>query len=553
MSDYYEFECGCKIRQFGTNIKPEDGLPPLEIDFYNLRDCPRVWQDMKTGLTKGVFQLESQLGQSWCKKVEPSSIEQICALISLIRPGVLNSILPNGKSMAQSYVDRKNKTEEVSLLHKELGQALDSTYHIILYQEQAMSIAAILAGFDLNEADQLRKAIGKKDAELMSKVENMFLEGCKKVGKCTEEEAKQIFSYLKEAQRYSFNQSHGQSYGAIAYATQYVKTHFPLHFYTAWLICAEEKIDPQEEMSELILDAKLHNIDVYPPSLVNLANKNYDGNFSMNKTGIYFGINNVKKIGHQQTIKFINAVKEVENKLNKPIINWTWFEILVNLTPLTTKTVMNNLIAVGIFNHLKCQRREILFEYGVWDSLNEREQKYIIDNQSKFNSLLSALMALKDTPRKEGGPATVGRVDKINSLINTMLKPPVTLKDDALWISNNERELLGISITNTALDTCKTVISTHQCKDVLDGYKGKAVLGVEIKSSREHIIKKAGKNFGKTMAFLCITDNSSTLNNVVCFPDTWAKYSHQLYNGATVVLEGKADKDSFVVNRVISI
>lgn len=220
---YYEFECGCRVKQLGTEIKTEDNLPPLKIDFYNLRDCPRVWEDMKTGFTKGVFQLESQLGQSWCKKVAPTSIEQICALISLIRPGVLNSILPNGKSMAQSYVDRKAGIEPVQSLHKELDLALANTYNIILYQEQAMMIAAILAGFDLDEADKLRKAIGKKDAELMTKVEKMFLDGCKKTGKATEEEAKEIFAYLRESQRYSFNKSHGYGYGSIGYATAWVK------------------------------------------------------------------------------------------------------------------------------------------------------------------------------------------------------------------------------------------------------------------------------------------------------------------------------------------
>lgn len=328
--------------------------------------------------------------------------------------------------------------------------------------------------------------------------------------------------------------------------------HFPLHFYTAWLSNADEKIDPQLEMSDLIVDAKIHNVEVYPPSIKNIENKNYDGNFTMTQKGVYFGINNVSKIGRQQTYKFIQAVRETERKLGKTISNWSWQDILLNLTPLTTKTVINNLIAVGMFSHLKESRREMLFEYSVWDSLNEREQEWCKNNKSDHPNLLSLMNTLVLIPRKEGGPSTTGRVQKIQSLIQTLAKPPHKLIDDALWISSTERELLGISITSTALDTCKTVISTHQCKDVVDGYRGKVMLGVEIKTSREHLTKK-GKSAGKKMAFLSITDNSATLNNVVCFAETWEKYSHMLYTGATVVIEGKADKDSVIVNRVISI
>ena len=167
-------------------------------------NCEKTWNLFAEGKTKGIFQLESNLGKSWAKKVEPKNVEELAALISLIRPGTLKAI-SDGKSMAQHYVDRKHGRDKVVYLHESLADILKSTYGVILYQEQAMLIAQKLAGFNLQEADDLRKAIGKKKADLMIKIKEKFISGCAKTKLVTEEIAQEIFSWIEKSSRYSFN------------------------------------------------------------------------------------------------------------------------------------------------------------------------------------------------------------------------------------------------------------------------------------------------------------------------------------------------------------
>lgn len=165
---------------------------------------PVVWNLFKEGRTKGIFQLESNLGKSWSKKLGPSNMEELSALISLIRPGCLQA-MTEGKSMTQHYIDRKNGLDEVKYLHPSLEDILNVTYGVIVYQEQVMRISQKLAGFTLEEADDLRKAIGKKKADLMNKVKVKFIDGCVKVGMVPDDVAKEIFSWIEKSARYLFN------------------------------------------------------------------------------------------------------------------------------------------------------------------------------------------------------------------------------------------------------------------------------------------------------------------------------------------------------------
>ena len=140
---------------------------------FDVRDtsysCNKTWNLICDGRTKGVFQLESQLGRSWAKRLKPRNIEELAALSALLRPGCLKAIV-DGKSMTQHYVDRKNGQEDTSYLDESLRNILEPTYGVLVYQEQSMRIAQEIAGFDLEQADDLRKAIGKKKADLMSEV-----------------------------------------------------------------------------------------------------------------------------------------------------------------------------------------------------------------------------------------------------------------------------------------------------------------------------------------------------------------------------------------------
>lgn len=219
----YKFDCGCEVDIIDEQIKDYDGLPSLHIDYENLNiNCPITWNLLSSGKTRGVFQLETNLGASWAKKLEPDSMEELAALISILRPGTLKSKL-DGKSMTQHYVDRKHGIEQYTDIDHNIASIMTETHGIMVYQEQAMQIAQKLGGFDLKQADSLRKAIGKKLADLMSKVKIEFIEGCKKTGLVDDEKANEIFDIIEKSNRYSFNKSHAVCYGMIGYWTAWTK------------------------------------------------------------------------------------------------------------------------------------------------------------------------------------------------------------------------------------------------------------------------------------------------------------------------------------------
>ena len=183
-----EFPCGCKFEE------NEKGFPIFDPNIEALPlDCTATWDMICEGNTKGVFQLESQLGQSKAREVKPRSIEELSDLIAIIRPGCGDAIV-DGKSLTQHYIDRKAGRDEVVYFHPLLKEILKSTQGILVYQEQAMQIAQKVAGFTLQQADALRKAIGKKKVELMKQVKTEFLQGAEKVGEIINNDAEEIFS-----------------------------------------------------------------------------------------------------------------------------------------------------------------------------------------------------------------------------------------------------------------------------------------------------------------------------------------------------------------------
>lgn len=202
----YKFSCGCKFKQLDTVVKDCDKLPPLEIDYYNLPECSEVWPLLGSGKTKGVFQLEKSLGKHWCKELYPENIHHLAALASILRPGILESIVDD-KSLTQHYCDNKNNRQEVIPMHPALEKILEDTQQIIIFQEQILLIAKEIAGFTGVEADTLRRGIGHKDAKVVFEMEKKFIDGCIKVGKINEQDAKNVFDIIKKSARYSFNAS----------------------------------------------------------------------------------------------------------------------------------------------------------------------------------------------------------------------------------------------------------------------------------------------------------------------------------------------------------
>ena len=535
MAEFLTFECGCKF----PVTKLENGNNSIHfnpnIEQINL-ECEKTWDLISSGNTKGCFQLESRLGQAMAKKLKPENIEQLSALISILRPGCLEAIR-DGKSVSNHYIDKKNGQESIDYFHSALEVALKSTYGEMIYQEQAMEIAQTIAGFDLKEADMLRKAIGKKKPEEMAKVKSKFLEGTKKVNSVSVEQAEEIFGWIEKSQRYSFNKSHAVSYAVNGYLSAYTKAHFPRIFFASYLRFAKDKIDPQQEIKELIRNANEMDINVYIPDFRNLNEF-----FVIKDKHIYFGLTDIKGVGASVFQKILELVKNIDvNSLD-------WLKICSQILMNINSTAAKALISSGAFDYIKKNRTEMLFEYDIISGLTKKELEQLVSliPEEKY-TLKQCLGRLYEY----GTKINKNRKDNILNLIKLTDNPPYSLIDKIEWLSDSESQLLGASITCSKLDTYDISMTNMDCKEYKNTIIDKnIILAGEIVNV--NVVKtKKGKNPGQEMAFITIEDNSGILDSVVLFPEKWDEYKTHLFERNILIFVGNKtkNKDAFVVEK----
>jgi DNA polymerase-3 subunit alpha len=542
---YYTFNCGCKFPIVDEQLNHVEFDARLE----NIPlTCERTWDLISDGNTKGVFQLESRLGQTLAKKLRPRSIEHLAALISIMRPGCLEAIR-DGKSVTDHYIDRKNGLELVDIFHPSLQPALGPTYGEMIYQEQAMRIAQDVAGFNLQQADVLRKAIGKKKPEIMAKVKKEFMEGVEKTGIMPLDQAELVFGWIEKSQRYSFNKSHAVSYAINGYLTAYAKAHFPRSFFTSYLYFAKEKTKPQEEISELANNAKMMDIEVYPPDF-RFMNKH----FRLINKNIYFGFADIKNVGESVITRLEKRATDVETKLGKTRKDWSWLEILVHLTPYVNSGAVASIISAGGFSYTGVPRTVMLFEYQTYSELSQREQHWAEENLAGKKNLTDLFEAIVSGPTgKAGACANKKRLEKIEGYLATLKNPPASLADTPEWIAMVEERVLGLPITCTVVDGCKTDAANCTVKDFVKGYNG--VNGVILLACKIDDVKeiktKQGKSPGQRMAFFTVSDGSGSYDGAVVFPKQWKDLKSLLTVGNTVLLTGKRskEKDGLVVDK----
>ncbi len=515
--------------------------------------CEKTWELFHEGRTKGVFQLESNLGKSWSKKLKPSNMEELSALIALIRPGCLKAI-SDGKSMTQRYIDRKNGLEEVEYLDESLEEVLKPTYGVLVYQEQSMRIAQKLAGFNLREADVLRKAIGKKKADLMAEVKKDFIKGCKKIGLVSEEVAEEVFSWIEKSSRYSFNKSHAVAYGMCSYWSAYHKVHNTEEFFLSYLYHANEKQDTHEEVYELVSDAKLFDLEVKTPNITNFSSK-----FSMTKGKIYFGVKDIKSLTGKTGDKVVTAIEELKKEFNKSAKSFSWLEILIFFSPKINSTAFKALASVGFFRGFKDKitRNRALYEYEIFRGLTKAETTWVTENYktNKWKTLVDCLRDLAPTKKEGGGTSKLERSQYVANEVYFLENPPYDLSDEPSWLVDQEVKFLGCPVSMAKIEAADTSGANTTCKEILDGKKGKNLLVAgNIKRVSDYRISK-GKSKGKYMSFLTIEDETCSLDSVIVFPDCRDKYQYFLYEGNNLLFSGAVSKqdDSFVVNNIFEI
>src|SRR5438105_12047847 len=250
-----------------------------------------------TGLTSGVFQFESQGMRDVLRRYQPTSIEDLTALNALYRPGPIQG------GMIDDFIDRKHGRKRVEYELPELEEILRETLGVIVYQEQVMQIANRLAGYSLGEADLLRRAMGKKNAEEMAKQRARFVSGAKERG-FPEKKIVKIFDLMEQFAGYGFNKSHSAAYALLAFQTAYLKTHYPVEFMAALLTSQAGSTD---DVVKYINECREMGIPVEPPD-INFS----DANFTPDGEAIRFGLAAVKNVGRNAIDSIIQARAEVK-------------------------------------------------------------------------------------------------------------------------------------------------------------------------------------------------------------------------------------------------
>jgi DNA polymerase-3 subunit alpha len=470
------------------------------------------------------------------KKLKPHNIEELSALIAILRPGCLEA-MREGKSVSNHYIDKKNGQEYIDYFHPCLEPILKTTYGEMIYQEQAMEIAKVVAGFDLQEADMLRKAIGKKKPEEMAKVKEKFLKGSQLTKIVNTEEAEQIFSWIEKSQRYSFNKSHSVSYAVNAYLSAYAKAHFPKIFFASYLRFAKDKIDPHAEIKELVQNAHEMDIDIRPPDLRNLNKL-----FILKNNKIYFGLTDIKGVGDS----VFKKIQQIVDKLGPDVIDSGWMNILVKLLLNINSTATKALIQSGALSYCNKSRNSMLFEYDIVSELTKKETEHIIGKLSQEYTLSEALADLQTK-----GKINKNRKEIIQSLMTSLAYPPRSLEDSPEWISDAEYGVLGCSITCSRVDMYDISMTNMSCRDFKNSsVKENIMIGAEIDFI--NVTKtKTGKTPGLEMAFLTLTDNTGSIDSIIMFPEAYREYRNILFPGNVIIVKGSRSKsgDGLIVEK----
>lgn len=534
MPKQFQYSCGCSFNVIDKEDQKSAVVFNPDISKIDLA-CSRTWDLISSGNTKGVFQLESRLGRSIAKKLKPENIEQLSALIAILRPGTLEAVR-DGKTVTNHYIDKKNLQESVDYFHPSLEPILRSTYGEMIYQEQAMAISKELAGFTLQEADMLRKAIGKKKPEEMAKVKDTFLKGSKRLGVVTEDEAEQIFGWIEKSQRYSFNKSHSVSYAINAYLSAYAKAHFPKIFFASYLRFAKDKIDPQSEIKELIQNANEMDISVYPPDIRNL-NKF----FIIQNDRIYFGLTDIKGVGESVFKKIVSIIEGSSIKM----IDIDWMTLLLNVLLKINSGAAKAMILSGATSFIKKTRNAMLFEYNAISQLTAKEQAFLLTN-IKHDNIISSLKFVSEHCKMNKNRKVI-----VEDIIKSLLNPPYSLEDSSEWISDSEDTHLGYAITCAKIDAYDISMTNTSCKEFQTTLlSDNIILGGEI-DGISIIQTKTGKNPGQDMAFVTLIDSTGCLDSVIFFPEQYKTYKNIIYDGNIIIIAGNKSKkgDSLIVQK----
>lgn len=386
-----------------------------EIDLYDEEQVPlddeATFTLMAEGDTFGSFQLEGAGMTRYIKDLKPTSIDDIAAMIALYRPGPMQHI--------DSLIARKHGRQPIEYPHPDIAHLLDTTYGVIVYQDQVMLTAQDFAGYTLGEADILRKAMGKKVPAIMREEERKFVEGAIKKGH-SEQEARDLFTYILPFAGYGFNKAHAVSYAYITYWTTYFKANYPIEYFVAML---DSAAGSPERVQRCVSEAKKRGIEVLPPD-VNVSRTSFTVDENVGEHGgIRYGLSSIRGVG-PSTVAEIVEIREGDGKGQFADVSDFCDRLAENTPP---ESSLRSLIMAGAF-----------------DSMAPRQQ--LLDHAGQ----LITHMRKTGAARSSGQHSMFGGDDSNESFLGIEFDPPeenggVDQKTQRDW----EKELFGLVITES--------------------------------------------------------------------------------------------------------
>lgn len=469
---------------------------------------PDVYALLSRGQTLGVFQLESEGVRHVLKKMQPRNIEDIIAVISLYRPGPMDSI--------PRYIENKNNPDKIQYLDPRLENILGVTYGCIVYQEQVMRIVRDLAGYSYGRADLVRRAMSKKKMDVMEKEREIFIhglkdengeyiiDGCLKRG-VSVRVAQRLFDEMTEFAKYAFNKSHAACYAYVAYQTAYLKCHYPAQFMAAMMTSV---MDNTDKVASYIEECKKLGIRVLPP----IINKGC-ADFTVSDGSIVFGLSAIKNVGK----KFVQAVEE-ERKFGGVFASYIDFVRRMDGKDMTKKG-LESLIKAGAFDEFGYSRKHLLtVQDQVLESIHSEASRGAHGQMDLFSDLFYDRSASSD-----------------RFFINPL---PEYAPEQKLLM---EKEVTGIYMTGHPLAGYSTMYDNkgfmrigeliQSSKDLQPNQKVK-LLGV-LDNCKMKITKAR-----KSMCFAALEDMSGRIE-LILFPKVFDRADARLRDGNIVMVEGK--------------
>ena len=461
----------------------------IDIDNVDLRD-KKVFKLFSRGDTIGIFQFESAGMRDYMRKLKPEKFGDLIAMNALYRPGPLDS------GMIDTYIKRKNGDEKIAYPHPKLEKILKDTYGVIVFQEQVLQIANSLAGYSMGKADILRKAMGKKQAELMAEQKREFLDGCKK-NNIDDKIAADVFDQIETFARYGFNKAHSTCYAFIAFQCAWLKVHYPREFMAASMT---SEIDSSGRIYTLMEECRRMNITVLPPDV-----NGSDKAFSVRDDKIRFGLLGVKNVGEGA----VEAIVEARNRDG----NFESFADLVSRANLKNinRRAMESLIIAGALDSLPGYRAQ---------------KKEIVEEMLEFGNKVASSAGTTDLFASAG--QEVKRVE-----------PPYPDIPD--WSVSRrlsgEKEMLGFYVSGHPLDNYRSELGafgtadTEKVAGVRDGREvrlGGIISSLSLKTDKR----------GNQMAFITVEDFKGTVELIV-FSDCFEKSKAYLAEDRIIMLTGR--------------